>query len=141
MAENNTPDFISIPDVGGAVEPHAVESGEYKLRVTGWLGGLTKDNKPYIMAKLGVVEPKVVGARGLTYYMALPHAEMDEDQANNALRKIKKFCEAFGLAVPAKINTKEDVGMEAWALVEQKADSSDYADENGFTNNVKRFVR
>ena len=142
MAEEKTLDFIDIPDCSNTVEPHAVESGEYKLRVVGWGGGLNKSGKPYMMPKLAVVEPKVVGARIMTYYIALPHAEMDENELNKCLRKIKGFCGAFGLSYPMRVNTKEDVGMETWALVEKKtADDPEYADDDGYTNEVKRWVR
>lgn len=141
MTEKEAVDFIDIPDVGGAVEPHAVDSGEYKVRVVGWTGGLNGSGNPFMMPKLAVVEPKVVGSRIITYYIALPHANMDENELNNCNRKLKKFCTAFGLSYPCQINTKEDVGMEAWALIEKREDQSDYADENGYTNNIKRWIR
>lgn len=138
---NNTPDFLEIPDVGTGVEPHAVEAGEYKVRLVGWGGGMNQANKPYIMPKFQIVEPNTVGAKTITLYLALPHAEMDADEQNNRNNAIKRCFNALGLAYPSKIDTKKDVGMEAWALIDKITDTSQFADEFGYKNTIKRWVR
>jgi hypothetical protein len=139
--ESNVPDFFEIPDVGAGVEPHAVDDGEYKVKLVGWGGGLNASGKPYIMPKFQIIEPKVVGAKLITMYLALPHAEMDEDETNRRNNEVKRCFNALGLPYPGKIDSKNDVGMEAWAFIAKVPDNSQFADEFGYGNKIKRWVK
>lgn len=132
-------EMFEIPDLESGIDPHSVEPGEVKLRIVGWNCGEDKNGFNYVMPRLAVIDPHEVGAKALTYYMAIPSEEMDEDTLNNSIVKMRRFCKAFGIPYPKQINVKEDVGMEAWAIINRKEDAQ-YGDEEGLVNNVVRFL-
>jgi hypothetical protein len=145
-SEQSADDDFDIPECDDAVEPHAVEGGEYKLRITGWVAGRASNGDNYLMPKLEIVEPEVVGSMMLTYYMAIPSSEtMDEKSLNNAKLKIKRFKTAFKVEGLTKSEREGMIGSEAWALITKKEEvvkegKGTFGDTDGFINNIQRWI-
>ena len=120
-------------DSSDALEPIAVEPGEYELRIVDVKVAENKDGNPYVMPRFEILE--VPNAKEFGRYIGLVHDDMTEKQRNSAKYAMKSFCEAFGIDPSAPGDTDDWVGSTGWAILGLE-ESAEYGEQNY----VKKFV-
>ena len=120
-----------------AVEPKAVDEGEYTLIIADWKTNdsgevLRKDvnGAPYIMPVLEVTEcPEAEYAKPFTQFLRIPHADMTKKEHNDARYSLRKFWEAFGVDYTQRIEYEEVIGLTAEGLLTVSPDTG-YGEQN-----------
>jgi len=131
--------FLSIPaeDISDVPEPSVVRTEEEcSLRITDVKFAQNKNDEPYALMRFAFVEH--ADTKTFTKYFPVPHASMDVEKRNGALRNLKYFYEAFEIDYSTgEVGLEELVGAEGWAFVGvDEQEDSDY----GPQNYVKRFI-
>ena len=134
---------FSDEDLAGAVEPKAVDDGEYTLKIVDWKtddeGNVQKkdvNEAPYMMPVLEIVEcPEADYAKPITHFLRLPHGEMTKKERNEALWHLRMFCEAFSIDASERNNFEDTLGKTAEALLIISPDTG-----YGEQNRVQRFL-
>lgn len=137
--------FLDFSDenLNEAVEPKAVDDGEYTLKISDWKttesGEITKEDVnglPFIMPVLEVIEcPEAEYAKPITHFLRLPHAEMTKKERNDAKWNLKMFMEAFEIDITGRIDMEDTLGKTAEALLIVTPDTG-----FGEQNRIKRFM-
>ena len=134
---------LTEENLDNAVEPKAVDDGEYTLKITDWKtddkGSVVKENQngnPFIMPVLEIVEcAEAEYAKAITKYLPLPHPDMTKKERNAARYNLRMFWEAFGVDYTQRIIYEDVIGLTAEALLSVSADSG-----YGEQNNIDRFL-
>ena len=124
-------------DTSDAIEPQAVEAGEYRVRCTGFRkdndGNIVREgqsgNKYFIMTLDIPDEP---ASKGLSAIYSVPGPNDDPKQVNNKKWRLETLKRAFGVS---EINFDALIGMEAFAMLSVKSDP-----EYGEQNEVQKFI-
>lgn len=124
-------------DTSDAVEPQAVEAGEYKVRCTGFRkdgeGNIVREgnsgNKYFIMTLDIPDEP---ASKGLSTIFSVPTDQMDPKQLNNCKWRLEVLKKAFGIQ---QINFDAMIGLEAYAMLSVRNDP-----QYGEQNEVQKFI-
>jgi len=137
--------FLDLTDakMEDAVEPKAVDDGEYTLKLVDWMttdsGDITRMNasgNPYIMPIFEIIEcEEATYAKNISHYLPLLHEEMDKKDRNATLWKLKEFFEALGVDYTQRIDFEDLIGKTTDALLTVQ-DNADFGEQN----NIKRFV-
>ena len=137
--------FLDLTDerLEDAVEPKAVDDGEYTLKLVDWMttdsGEVTRKNSsdnPYIMPIFEIIEcEEAVFAKNISHYLPLLHEDMDKKEKNNTLWKLKEFFEALGIDYTQRIDYEDLIGKTTDALL-TVLDDPDFGEQN----RIKRFV-
>jgi len=128
-------DFLDI-DTSDAVEPTAVEDGEYKIRITGYrkkegkIISLDANGNKYFMINFDI--PSEPASKGFSKFFGLPSDDLDAKKNNSNKWELECFKKAFGLS---EINFNSMIGREAWAIL-TRTESQEY----GAQNNIKKFI-
>lgn len=118
-------------DFTDVVEPHAVPADtEYQLRIIEVKEGKDRNGHEYLMPRFEVLDE--VGSKDFTYFLGLPHDEMDAKRLNSCKHKIKKFMEAFEIE---NMDTESWIGATAWAIL-----GVEETDQYGEQNFIKKFA-
>jgi len=134
--ENENGTILDI-DTSDAVEPQAVEPGEYKIRITGF----RKDNEGKIVRESAnggryfIVTfdiPDEEFSKGLSSIFSVPTADMEPKRANGVKWQLELFKRAFNLD---ELNFDAMIGREGYALL-TLVDSEEYGEQN----NIKKFI-
>jgi len=137
--------FLDLTDerMEDAVEPKAVNDGEYTLQITNWKtddnGNVAKkdaNDNPYIMPILEVCEcPEAEYAKPITHFLRLTHEDMSKKERNGALWALKEFFTAFDIDFTQRIDYEEAIGKKADALLSIQPDEG-----YGEQNRIQRFI-
>lgn len=120
-------------DFNDVVEPTVAEADtEQKLRILDVKEGTDKNGHAYLMPRFEICD--LVGAKDFSYFLGLPHGEMDAKRLNNCKYKLKTFMDAFGLEYAS--DPADWVGEEAWAILGVEEN-----EQYGPQNFVKKFVK
>ena len=127
-----------------AVEPQAVPEGEYTVVIADWKstedGAIVQEDKngnPYLMPLLDVVDcEEAAYAKRFSYFMGLPHDDMDSKQLNATKARLKTFFQAFGVDYGGRVDFESMIGLKADALLTVRPDTG-----YGEQNSVSRFVK
>lgn len=124
-------------DTSDAVEPSAVEGGEYELRITGQRkdrdGHVVRTNdsgKEYFIITFDI--PSEEASKGLSKIFSVPSPDMDPKRRNATKWTIEKFKRCFGLA---ELNWETMIGAKGYALL-TKVETEKY----GVQNEVQDFL-
>ncbi len=124
---NDVKDLVALPD------------GEYELRLyKAELKTVEKVDSVAFgaeMINMAFDVPSETDAKDISHTLWLPKASDSEKDQQNALRRLKYFCDAFGIDYSSGINLDEIIGATGWALL--KTESSD---EYGDQNRIRRFI-
>lgn len=137
--------FLDLTDekMEDAVEPKAVNDGEYTVQIVNWKtddkGDVTKkdtNDNPFIMPVLEVCEcPEADFAKPISHYLRLPHEDMSKKDRNATLWTLKEFFNAFGIDFAQRIDYEETIGKKADALLIIQPDEG-----YGEQNRIQRFI-
>jgi hypothetical protein len=135
-------DFME-EDLDGAVEPQAVEEGEYTIKLIDWKTDdkgtvLRKDRggAPYILPFIEVIEcEEAQYAKGFTHFLRIPHADMTVKEKNQAKWDLKAFFTCFGIDYSQRIDYEECIGSTGEALLVVTPDEG-----YGEQNRIKKFM-
>lgn len=130
--ENEQMDSFLDVDTSGAVEPVAADAGEYQLRVTGGIIDTDKNSHPYFMPYFEI--PSEPHSKSVSDFFGLPYDGKPEKDLNNDNWKLETFKQCFGVS-GARIDLKEIVGLDGWAVLGKK-ESSEYGEQN----NVRKYI-
>lgn len=128
--------FIDIAsEIEGRQDEHAVEGGEYKLRI------LSADvwNNEAFRVRFEITDDPY--AKSLSGFINLPSSGRDPKEQNRYKNNLAAFMQAFSLG--GSVEVAEDntipawVGQEGWALL---SDPVDKADGYGPQNRIKKYV-
>jgi len=128
-------DFLDI-DTSDAVEPTAVEDGEYKIRITGLrkkdgkIICLDSNGNKYFMINFDI--PSEPSSKGFSKFFGLPSEDLDAKKNNSNKWELECFKKAFNLT---EINFNSMIGREGYAIL-TRTESQEY----GAQNNVKKFI-
>lgn len=128
--------FIDIASqLEGMQEEHAVEAGEYKLRIISadvWSGAAFR-------VRFEIVDDPF--AKTLSGFINLPSSGRDDKESNRYKIRLDAFRSAFGIGTGVEVsddNTIPDwLGLEGWAIL---SDPKDKNDGYGPQNSIKQFV-
>ena len=132
-------DSILDIDTSGAIEPSAVEAGEYELEITGYKSTIVEDRVVFVntgdYGRYFVVLfsiPNEIHSKGLSKIIPVPDKDNDtpKDFAKNEWA-LDCFKRAFGLT---SINFRS-VGQRGYALLSCDADPT-----YGAQNKIKKFI-
>lgn len=133
---NESLDFIDI-DTSDAVEPKAVEPGEYKIRITGF----RKDGQGQVVRTsqsgnrffiLTFDIPSEPTSKGLSKIFSLPTEDTEPKRLNAIKWELECFKKAFGLV---DLNLNSMIGREGYAIL-----TLTESEEYGQQNEVKKFI-
>ena len=137
--------FLDFSDTNleSAIEPKAVDDGEYALKIVDWKttddGEITKEDtngNPYIMPVMEIIEcPEAEYAKPITHFIRLPHDGMTKKEKNEAMWNLRVFLEAFELDTIGRIDIEDTLGKTADAFLVTTPDTG-----FGEQNRVKRFI-
>ena len=137
--------FLDFTDdsLDDAVEPQAVEEGEYTLKLADWKTDdkgtvLRKDKNgnPYILPLLEIIEcEEAQYAKGFTHFLRLTHEDMTVKEKNAAKWELKCFWTCFGVDYSQRIDYAECLGKTGDALLVVAPDEG-----YGEQNKVKKFM-
>ncbi len=135
-------DFMD-EDLDGAVEPQAVEEGEYILKLVDWKtdkkGAILQKDKndaPYIMPIFEVIEcEEAEFAKGFSSFLRIPYADMTVKEKNQAKWELRAFFTCFGIDYSQRIDYEECVGATGDALLVVTPDEG-----YGEQNRIKKFM-
>lgn len=130
-------------NLNDAIEPKAVEEGEYTIRIIDWRTDkkgtvLQKDknDNPYIMPILEVIEcPEAKFAKNFSHFLRLPHTEMAEKDKNAARWELRNFFRCFEIDYSQRIDYEDCIGTSGEVLLIVSSDEG-----YGEQNKVKRFL-
>lgn len=130
--------FVDIA-TDDAVEPIAVDPGEYLVRIIGCRKDkednvlrTDKNGGKYFMPMFEL--PNEVAAKTFSHFVRIPDNNMDEKQLNSAKWELESFKQTFGLTEGGfDLNALE--GLEGYAIL-NKEDSADYGEQN----RIKKFI-
>jgi hypothetical protein len=124
-------------DTSDAIEPQAVEEGEYKIRITGFRkdsdGNIVRTSDSGFKYFLVVYDiPEVAASKNFSQIFSVPTDSMEPKQLNGAKWALESFKRCFGVS---EINFDAMIGREGYALLGLKDDP-----EYGEQNVVKKLV-
>jgi hypothetical protein len=129
-------DSILDVETGDAIEPAAVEAGEYKVRITGFKKGKSGNNEGKIVQtkeetgnKYFIVNfdiPEEPASKGFSKIFSVPVEGMDAKRLNGVKWELECLKRAFNLP---ELNFNEMVGKEGYALL-KKTSSEQYGEQN-----------
>lgn len=124
-------------DTSDAIEPQAVEDGEYKIRITGFRkdndGNIVRTSDSGNVYFIVVYDlPDIPASKGFTQIFSVPNADMEPKQLNASKWALETFKRCFGVS---EINFDNLIGREGYAVLGLKQD-----DEYGEQNIVKKLV-
>ncbi len=116
-------------------EETVLPEGDYKLRIDADPEQKTakSSGNEYLNVVLTPVE--YPDAPVIYHILTLPNAAADERQNRGRLRRIKQFCDAFGVDYASGIDLSLFAGLEGWGYVVLEEDP-----EYGARNKVRRFL-
>lgn len=124
-------------DTSDAIEPQAVEEGEYKIRITGFRkdsdGNIVRtaeSGNKYFIVVFDI--PDIAASKGLSQIYSVPTADMEPKQLNSSKWALESFKRCFGVS---EINFDALIGREGYAILGLKNDP-----EYGEQNVVKKLV-
>ena len=88
---------------------------------------------PMLSCRLKILNEENVGS--INSYLTLPIEADDDETKNSKLRRLKRFCESFGIDFANGIDLEAAVGKTSWAIVNEEI-----SEEFGAKNTIKRFV-
>ena len=131
--------FLDLTDerMEDAVEPKAVDEGEYTVKIIDWktteTGEVTKmdiNDEPFIMPVLEIIEcEEAEYAKTITHFLRLPHAGMNKKDRNSAIWALKEFFTAFDVDYTQKIDYEDCIGKTAESLLTVTPDTG-YGEQN-----------
>lgn len=128
---------MSILDINLADVPEltTVEAGtEVEVQIGALEQGESKSSgNQMLTCRINVTSVDNVGA--IFHYLTLPGADDDENTKNSKLRRLKRFCESFGIDFSSGIDLEAAVGKQSWAILNEETD-----EEYGARNTIKRFI-
>ena len=137
--------FLDLSDenLDDAIEPKAVEEGEYTLKLADWKtndkGEVVKEDvngHPFIMPVIEIVEcPEAEYAKPITHFLRLPHDDMTKKERNDTRYNLRTFWEAFEVDYTQRIMYEETIGATAEALLTIQPDTG-----YGEQNRIQRFL-
>jgi hypothetical protein len=115
--------------LGNAIEPKAVDEGEYKLCIVNVRAGVTKTGKDYWQPTLEIVGNPA--SKDFTHYLGVPDRErMSEKEYINAVYELQVFMDCFNLPYDRPFTPAEEwPGSEGWWIVGKKKDPQ-YGEQN-----------
>lgn len=130
-------------DLDSAVEPQAVEEGEYTLKLADWKtdkkGAVLQKDKndhPYIMPIIEVIEcEEAEYAKRFSHFLPLIHEDMTVKEKNAARWELKSFWTCFGIDYSQRIDYEECIGATGDALLVVAPDEG-----YGEQNRIKKFM-
>lgn len=128
-------DFLDI-DTSDAQEPTAVEDGEYKIRITGYLkkdGKIVREDSngnKFFMISFDI--PSEPTSKGFSKFFGLPSDSLDAKKNNSNKWELECFKRAFNLT---EINFSSMIGREGYAIL-TRVETQEY----GAQNNIKKFI-
>ena len=125
--------FLDLTDerMEDAVEPKAVDEGEYTVKIMDWktdesgnVKKLDSNDAPFIMPVLEVIEcPEAEFAKPITHFLRLPHKGLNKKERNSALWSLREFFTAFDIDYTEKIDYEDSIGKTAEALLTVQPDT------------------
>ncbi len=133
---NQEGDSILDIDTSDAVEPSAVEAGEYKVRITGQRkvkdeNGVSRvvrtgdTGNQYFIITFDI--PAEEASKGFSKIFSVPTDSMEPKRRNSAKWTIEEFKRCFGLL---DLNWTTMIGKEGYVLL-NKESSEKYGEQNG----------
>jgi len=128
-------DFLDI-DTSDAIEPTAVEDGEYKIRITGLrkkegkIISIDGNGNRYFMVNFDI--PSEAASKGISKFFGLPSDELDAKKNNSNKWELECFKKAFNLT---EINFNSMIGREGYAILTREE-----TQEYGAQNKIKKFI-
>ena len=134
---------FSDENLDDAVEPQAVPEGEYTVQIKDFKANEAgeviledKNGNPYILPLLDVVDcPEAEYAKRFSYFIGLPHDDMDAKQMNACKSRLKLFFQAFKMDGSGRIDFNDMIGLKADAILTVREDTG-----YGEQNNVSKFI-
>lgn len=120
-------------DLGNVPEKEIMPDDEYSLKIFSADRRDSRSGKPMLVVGFEFVDHS--NAQEVYQNFLLPQEEEEERANNNRLRRIKQFCEAFGIDVDNPFSTDDLIGETGWAIVSERHD-----EEYGHQNQIRRFV-
>ncbi len=124
-------------DTSDAIEPQAVEEGEYKIRITGFrkdsdgnIVRISESGNKFFLVVYDI--PTVAASKNFTQIFSVPNDTMDAKQLNASKWALESFKRCFGVS---EINFDALIGREGYAILGLKNDP-----EYGEQNVVKKLV-
>jgi len=115
-------------------EQHPVEDGEYTLRIVKATLKKSKKNQDMIENMLTVEGES--DAPPIFHYVMLPDDSADDEATkNNKLRRLRTFCQCFGIDYSNGIDVEAFKGETGEAIIKTEEDA-----EYGERNVVQRFT-
>ena len=118
----DVPDLTTVP--GGT---------EVEVQISSLEQEESKAGNPMLTCRLKILNEENVGL--ITNYLTLPIEADDDETKNSKLRRLKRFCESFGIDFANGIDLEASRGKTSWAIVNEEI-----SEEFGAKNTVKRFV-
>ena len=106
---------------------------EVEVQIGSLEQGESKTGNPMLTCRLTILNEENVGS--IFNYLTLPVEDDDENTRNAKLRRLKRFCDSFGIDYASGIDLEAAVGKTSWAVV-----GEDSSEEFGNRNTIKRFV-
>jgi hypothetical protein len=129
--------FLELGDaLDKHVEEHAVEEGEYALRIT---SAEVRSDKGFILVRLEIIDDPY--AKEVSTFLNLPGHGRNEKDENRILQRLKYFFSAFDLDPhktydPSEQEPEGFVGLEGYAMLSTPEDKDD---GYGPQNRIKKF--
>jgi hypothetical protein len=124
-------------DTSDAIEPQAVEAGEYKVRITGFrkdnegnIVRTSQNGNKYFITVFDI--PDEPASKGLSHILSVPTEDMDPKRLNGVKWQLELLKRAFGLT---EINFDSMIGREGYAML-----TLDNDPEYGEQNRIQKFI-
>ena len=121
-------------NVADVPEPIALPAGEYIARIVKF-EDRARSKGPGTMSAITLTFPNNPDSKLLTHYLMHPDTVEDETKMNNCLRRIKQFCNCFGLDADGGFDESDAVGSEGTVILDMET-----SEEWGEQNNIRRFI-
>jgi hypothetical protein len=135
---------FSGQNLDDAIDPQAVPEGEYTVQIADWKANDAqeiiledKNGNPYVMPLLDVVDcEEAAYAKRFSFFMSLPHSEMDAKDLNACKARLKNFFTAFGVDASGRVDFESMLDLKADALLIVREDTG-YGEQNAVKSWVK----
>ncbi len=126
--------FLDL-NVNDAQEYVSVPEGEQQLRILAAEIKSSKQGKgDFFNVKFQIMGENPF-TKDINHVMMIPTDKDDVKVANNRKLAIKRFLEAFGIAVTGRLEPETWVGSTGWAFLVEES-----TEEYGTQNRVRRFI-
>ena len=117
---------LNLDDVADLTQ---IEDGEHEFEIlSAELKSNKKGDREYVNVRL-IATDGDKDVEDIYHMMCLPNKQDDSRKAANFLRRLKAFCQSFGIDTGASIDTDEWVGLVGRGMTKVKPSEDEFGDK------------